>query len=614
MVAKRIAAAAAALIMSVTALSSCGNSIKNNEKSSSSSISETESTGSADSEAGTTSEDEEAVPVYNDTNFENVNVPYVEYKKTYQAESGTLIGDTASVKKDRAFFKGDGYVSGATLDNWTLSFDLPESQFYNITVQTASDSAVNCRLYINGREVWIFRTANDGNFSEKNLENIWLEKGINEISIQSTDNLVDIDYVTIEANSDISVLNPNLDQAKLSNPKANYRAKALYQIICSNYGKQVLTAQHDTAGGTSESALVGQLTQKSPAIRAADIGGYTKQNTKDASKAIKYFEDGGLVAYDWYWIDPAADKNSVSYEVKNTNFDMKKAVPKPIEVPEQIVDEDGDGIPDEGTEPIPATTREAFTIEEMASWEDYQIEEYHNSGDISDECYYILKDIDKISAKLLKLQESGVPVIWRPLPVASNGLYWWGTDKDTYKWLWKLLYTRMTTYHGLNNLVWVWSAQNADWYVGDEYCDILSVDIYTDGNRNAQINTLLFLNNLCKTKPLAISECGNLPAIESILQEKAFWAYTALYTEPYFSAETGVLNSNKEEADKLAERFSEFYNNNYTITRDELPNLVDIAKSIRSEEKAAKKAAKKAKQKEQSDDDNGENTENVLEE
>lgn len=610
MKAKRLAAAAAALVMAVTALGSCGTSMNKNEKIDSSTA---DSSGSGEelssSDNGEGEGDEPVIPVYTDTNFDAVAVPYVEYKKTYQAESGTIIGDTAAVKRDRASFKGDGYVQGADLENWTLSFDLPESQFYNITVQTASDSSVNCSLYINGKEVWIFRTIGDGNFTEKNLENIWLEAGINEISMRSTEARADIDYVTIEANQDISTLNPDLSNAVLSNPKANYRAKALYSILCSNYGKQVLTAQHDTAGGASETALVTEITQKAPAVRVADIGGYTKQNTKDVSQAIKYFNAGGLVAYDWYWIDPFGNKNSEKFEIADVDFDITKAVPEMEIIPAQIVDEDGDGIPDEGTDIVaPAESRPKFTVSELASVSEEDVEYYFNNGDISEECYYILRDIDKISSKLLKLQEEGVPVLWRPLPVASNGLYWWGLDKDSYIWLWQLMYTRMTSYHKLNNLVWVWSAQNADWYVGDEYCDVLSVDVYTDGNRNAQINTLLFLNNLCKTKPLAMSECGNLPAIESILQEKAFWAYTALWTEPYLSMETGAYNTNADEKEQLTARFEQFYNNNYTLTRDELPNLVEVAKSIRTTEKAEKKAAKEAKKKEKEKEKKKENT------
>ena len=603
MKAKKLAAAAAAAMIAITALSSCGTSIIKNEQIDTSSASSAADS-AADVQGDVQTSDSSAADTENtqqQVNYDAIEVPYVEYKKTYQAESGTIIGDTASVKKERASFKGDGYVTGANQDNWSLSFDLPESQFYNITVQTAADKNTNCRLYVNGKEVWVFRSTSNGTFEERKLENIWLDKGINEITIRSTDDAADIDYVTIEANKDISALNPDLSAAKLSNANADYNAKALYSLICSNYGKQILTAQHDSVGSTETTDLVATMTEgKYPAMRWSEIGGYTRSNTKEVTAAKAYAADGGIVAYDWYWLDPAGGND---FEVAKTNFDIKKAVPEKVK---QTVSS-GDSYPDDlnedqqsaGSQAAALTQTEEevpkYSIEEMAIWTDEDIEQHHGAGDITDECYNILKDIDKVSSKLKALKKADVAVLWRPLPVASNGLYWWGTDKDSYKWLWQLMYTRMTVYHELNNLVWIWSAQNADWYVGDEYCDVLSADVYSNGNRDAQINTLLFLNNICKTKPLGMSECGNLPAMESVLQEKAYWSFTALWSEPYLGEEIGVTLTDTAQAEANAQRFKQYYNNNYTLTRDELPNLKDVAANIKAQEKADAKADKTAK-------------------
>ncbi|MCD8096110.1 MAG: hypothetical protein LUE12_08305 [Ruminococcus sp.] len=587
---KRLAAACVSAIIALTTFASCSTSISQNEKittdEDSSVSATTELSSGTDSVSDTSSGDSQSTEV----SFENVEVPYVEYSKTYQAESGMIIGDDISIKKDRASFKGDGYISGATLENWSLSFDLPESQFYNITVMTAADSALNSTLYVNGEAVWIYRTTGDGVFAEKTLSNIWLEEGINEITIESTENAVDIDYVKIEASDDVSSLDMELSDASLSNDSASYRAQALYSLLCSDYGNQVLTAQHDTAGTTAETDAVKELTSKYPAIRVSDIGAYTKYNVKDISKAIDYFENGGIVAYDWYWIDPSGDENSTDIEISEVDFDITNAMPEKIEVEVENTDSYADDLDEEqqsaGSQAASITQTEEqleYSVKEMAMWDSEQIEYMYSSGEISEECYLILQDIDTISAKLSKLKEEKVPVIWRPLPVASNGLYWWGTDEEAYIWLWQLMYTRMTEYHELNNLIWVWSAQNADWYVGDEYCDVISADIYTDGDRSAQINTLLSLNNICKTKPIAISECGNLPAMESILQENAFWCYTALYSEPYLSAETGLDETDEDTAASLLTRFVEYYNNNYTLTLEELPDIVAVAKSIKSE-------------------------------
>ena len=42
-----------------------------------------------------------------------------------------------------------------------------------------------------------------------------------------------------------------------------------------------------------------------------------------------------------------------------------------------------------------------------------------------------------------------------------NGVwFWWGNKKgkDGFQKLWKLFYERLTDYHKINNLVWVWNA------------------------------------------------------------------------------------------------------------------------------------------------------------
>ena len=175
-------------------------------------------------------------------------------------------------------------------------------------------------------------------------------------------------------------------------------------------------------------------------------------------------------------------------------------------------------------------------------------------------------------------------MLWRPLHEASNGDFWWGNDKEAYKWLWKLMYERQTKYHKLNNLIWVWSAQNADWYVGDEYCDVLSCDVYDDGNKDAQVNIMLFLQSISKNKPIAMSECGSFPDIQSIADEKAMWAFIGQWGGNYLMTDDGKL----AEENNTAAELIKMYNNNLTLTRDKLPDFTHLASSIKdTEEKSA---------------------------
>ena len=80
------------------------------------------------------------------------------------------------------------------------------------------------------------------------------------------------------------------------------------------------------------------------------------------------------------------------------------------------------------------------------------------SGEISEGCYAMIQDIDAVSEQLKKLADADVPVLWRPLMEAGGDWFWWGASgADAYRWLWELMYTRMTEYHQLNNLLWIWN-------------------------------------------------------------------------------------------------------------------------------------------------------------
>ena len=157
------------------------------------------------------------------------------------------------------------------------------------------------------------------------------------------------------------------------------------------------------------------------------------------------------------------------------------------------------------------TISKAVTKEKIAQLSITELEEMQKQGKISSECLAVIKDIDLISEQLLKLQENNVTVLWRPIHEASGGWFWWGAKgSEPYKWLWNLLYERQTNYHKLNNLIWVWNAQEPSWYVGDDKCDIISADIYVDtGSQNSQINTFLQLNRISNKKIIALSECAN---------------------------------------------------------------------------------------------------------
>lgn len=75
------------------------------------------------------------------------------------------------------------------------------------------------------------------------------------------------------------------------------------------------------------------------------------------------------------------------------------------------------------------------------------------------------------------------------------------------------MYTRMTEYHHLNNLLWVWNGQSSSFLVDSSQYDIASLDLYVEkeetyGSRYEQYVALR--NMVSSGKLLAISECSNL--------------------------------------------------------------------------------------------------------
>lgn len=552
---KKIISFAAAVNMMIIPLSSCGRQIgeKQDLYIPDDSIAEDNS-----EDPQEPAKQEPAAEVVADREVTANEIKYVKYSKTYQAETGTLGGD-AKKAKTRKGFTGTGYVTGVNTqnDSWELTFDITDSQYYDIVLTVASDSEVKNSLAVNGSSIGDFSTTGSGKFEIVTFENVYIEKGYAKISMIPAVGGVDIDSVKVEASADISKLKPNIEKASLVNKKAGYATKALYKYICDGFGSQILLGQHDTVGTLTETSKINEITGRYPAIRFGDMMPFTDGmiiGENEIEYAKNWAEQGGIVGYMWHWTDPMG---SGEYYSDQTDFDLSKAVTK-----EKIA---------------------ALSLDE--------IKKLNEDGKISDECVAVVEDIDKISEKLKELQSAGIPVLWRPLHEASNGYFWWGEDAETYKWLWKLLYQRQTSYHKLNNLIWVWSAQNSSWYVGDDYCDILSLDIYDQGNLSGQVNRLLFLYKICKTKPIVIGECGNFPSIQNIADEKAMWGYIGQWGGNFLLNENGELDNEYNTEENLID----MYSNNLTVSRDELPDLGELAQKLKEEEKAAAEKKKTEK-------------------
>lgn len=160
----------------------------------------------------------------------------------------------------------------------------------------------------------------------------------------------------------------------------------------------------------------------------------------------------------------------------------------------------------------------------------------------------IVSDVDIVSNYFLQLQEKDIAVVWRPLHEASGGWFWWGVaSAECYVQLYRLVFDRMVNTNGVKNLLWVWnintdptygydySALNGAWYPGDEYVDIVAVDIYDPLlNHNSGANYYnKIISEVGTNKLIALSENGAIPDIDSIAEDKAYWSYWMTWSQTW---------------------------------------------------------------------------------
>jgi len=317
-----------------------------------------------------------------------------------------------------------------------------------------------------------------------------------------------------------------LDES-LCNPDATSEAKAVYAYLLSQFGKATLSATMSSPAW--DNTLAEQLytmTGRYPAIHTYDylflrwsrpMGNANWIDYTDTSVVEEWAEAGGLVSAGWHWNVPKteADRGNLdnyAFYTDGNTFGARNAL------------------------------REG-------RWEHTQINE----------------DLAAMATHLGTLQEKGIPVIWRPLHEASGKWFWWGTDGAAqYKKLWKYVWEYFHN-AGINNLIWVWTSQgdDANWYPGDEYVDIVGCDLYDTENHASRRDKWDQLLTITKGhKLLTLSECGQIPSLGNTFAGGDVWSWFMPWNDVYM---TDAYNS--------ADFFNEQMNSPYVITRDELPSF-----------------------------------------
>jgi mannan endo-1,4-beta-mannosidase len=124
------------------------------------------------------------------------------------------------------------------------------------------------------------------------------------------------------------------------------------------------------------------------------------------------------------------------------------------------------------------------------------------------------------------------------------------------------MYDRMTNYHGLNNLLWVWNSVDSSWYPGNDVVDVVSVDYYgTAGDHSSRSDLYKRLQSLSgNAKTIALGEVGNIPDPVNTRKDGSNWAYWMVWNGDFIKGNS---------YNPLQYKYNVF-SSQYILTRDEI--------------------------------------------
>lgn len=283
------------------------------------------------------------------------------------------------------------------------------------------------------------------------------------------------------------------------NVHASQKAKELLNYLSDISGKKIIIGQHTQTNLMEEIDYIKEITGKQPKLRGFELLSYSPNiNYNDADEpcltevyenrgtvdtALKWAkETNGIVTFSFHWFSPIGGHDK-SFYAQNTDFDATRIL---IENTQE---------------------RKAF---------------FH--------------DMDVIAEQLKKFQDADIPILWRPFHESDGDWFWWGAKgPETARELYKLMFDYYTKVYKLNNLIWVWNCRLKEGYPGDEYADVISVDIYqpeysaTDYREDCE----KLIAETTKNKVAALAEVGYMPDIDILEKSHTPWAYYMTWSKEF---------------------------------------------------------------------------------
>jgi mannan endo-1,4-beta-mannosidase len=404
----------------------------------------------------------------------------------FEAETGTRSG--VQVAASAAGYSGSGYITGFdnAADRLQLQADVPPGLYELWVGYSAPFGKKGYGVGVGSEkgQGWMDATVNT--FAADRAGLFEVGAGPTTLEIRSEWGYYHVDYLELRP---ATPRTPQPVTPLLSNPRATGPARHLMHYLTGIYGDKTLSGQQ----GPINSQYLAMSGGLAPAVSGSDLIEYSPSRLQRGSNPNNETErmidwtrqTGGIATMMWHWnaptglIDQPGREWWRGFYTNATTFNFKTALQNPN----------------------------------------------------SPEYALILRDIDRIAVELKKFQDARVPVLWRPLHEAQGGWFWWGAQgPDAFRALWRLTYDRLTNHHDLNNLIWVFTSSAAEqghlaWYPGDQYVDIVGIDIYTDPASSMSGEWLDLLDHYDGRKLITLSETGTLPDAELIEQRGTRWSW-----------------------------------------------------------------------------------------
>ena len=309
-----------------------------------------------------------------------------------------------------------------------------------------------------------------------------------------------------------------------ADPKATREAKELLQYLHTVAGKQIITGQHTQTISCEEIEYIRENTGKEPKLRGFELLAYSPNiNYEDASpECLKEVEENkgtvetalqwaranrpdSILTFSFHWFSPIGGRDK-SFYAEHTDFDATKVL-------------------QEGT-----PERAAFYA-----------------------------DMDVIADILQRFQEENIPILWRPFHESYGTWFWWGAKgAEVARDLYRLMFDYYTGEKNLHNLLWVWNCDIEEAYPGDNYTDVISMDVYLPEYKATDYADTYekLVQATSHEKVAALAEIGYLPDIDLLQKTGIPWAYYMTWSKEFCIGEQ--YNS--------VENLKKMYDSEYAVT------------------------------------------------